>query len=359
MHSSHRPAAARAAPWVLLVVGLALELATPEAVRATPLFALAAVIAGALLSLRQTLAVGATAFALEVFITAVLGTQHQIHEYIDALNIVFACLTGVVVNRMLLRYDRARDTAEAAQRAVLPDPPGRLGDIELAAEYRAALHGTRVGGDFYAAQAGPYGVRVVIGDIRGKGLGAIGLVSVQLGAFREWADDVPDLAALADRMERATLREAQRRGDADAYEGFATALLAQIPPGAREVRLLSRGHPAPYLFPPGAPPRELPCAQSGLPLGLGPLAPGAESETAESVHALPPGALLLFVTDGVTEARDASGTFFDPATAMPAATYSGPAALLDAVDDAVRTWSDGARDDDMALLALAPTTSHD
>ncbi|MGY0017493.1 PP2C family protein-serine/threonine phosphatase [Streptomyces sp. YJ-C3] len=343
-------------PWAVLVIALALELVTPSAVRATPLFALACVSAGAFLSLRSTLAVSVTALLLELLITGLLGTERQIHEYVDALNVLLAGVVGVVANRLRYRYGSrlaaAREVAEAAQLAVLPAPPADLAGTRVAVDYRTAQSETRIGGDFYAALATPWGVRFVAGDVRGKGLGAVGLVAILLGAFREAAVRVPGLDEVARRMDEAAVREAERRGGEELWEGFATAVLAELPgtaPGT--LRLLSRGHPAPYLFAADGSVRELPAARPGLPLGLG--LPGAPGPVAEE-FALPPGALVLLVTDGVTEARDGDGTFFDPARHLTGAAPADPAALLRTVLAAVAEWTDGDRDDDMALLAFAP-----
>ncbi|MFJ8823980.1 PP2C family protein-serine/threonine phosphatase [Streptomyces sp. NPDC102467] len=348
-------------PWAVLVVALVLELVTPSAVRATPLFALACVSAGAFLSLRATLSVSAAALALELAITVALGTEHEIHEYVDALNVLVAGGVAIIANRLRDRYGSrlaaAREVAEAAQRAVLPTPPRVLAGTRVAVDYRTAQSESRIGGDFYAALATPWGVRFVAGDVRGKGLGAVGLVAILLGAFREAAVRVPGLDEVALRMDEAAVREAERRGGEERWEGFATAVLAELPRAAPgTLRLLSRGHPSPYLFTTDGAVRELPSTRPGLPLGLnlpgasGPL-PGLEE------FALSPGALVLLVTDGVTEARNQAGIFFDPSHHLTGPTPADPAALLDAVVTAVAAWTGGDRDDDMALLAFAPRPS--
>ena len=43
--------------------------------------------------------------------------------------------------------------------------------------------------------AGPFGVRVLIGDVQGHGLAAVGTVAALLGAFREGVLDDAELAA--------------------------------------------------------------------------------------------------------------------------------------------------------------------
>src|ERR1700761_5847835 len=75
--------------------------------------------------------------------------------------------------------------AEAAQRAVLRPPPPRLGPLGLDVVSIAAAAEAKVGGDLYEAIATEdHGVRVIMGDVRGKGLGAVELAADVLGIFR-------------------------------------------------------------------------------------------------------------------------------------------------------------------------------
>lgn len=64
-----------------------------------------------------------------------------------------------------------------------------------------------IGGDLYVVQDTPHGVRVMVGDVRGKGLGAVSAVCADLGAFRYAADEAEDLPGLVTALERALLRE--------------------------------------------------------------------------------------------------------------------------------------------------------
>lgn len=74
----------------------------------------------------------------------------------------------------------------------------------------------------------------------------------------------------------------------------------------------------------------------------------------------PPGSTLLCYTDGITESRDATGTFYDAAARLPvllrrgaqAGTRVTPSQTLDALIGDVRRHAGGKRQDDQALLAL-------
>jgi serine phosphatase RsbU (regulator of sigma subunit) len=66
----------------------------------------------------------------------------------------------------------------------------------------------------------------------------------------------------------------------------------------------------------------------------------------------PSGATLLLHTDGLSEARDAQGTFYDPAARLAGRMFSGPDPLLAALTAEVRRHTGGRTTDDMALLAV-------
>ncbi|MER7578382.1 PP2C family protein-serine/threonine phosphatase [Kitasatospora sp. NPDC097691] len=410
------PPYVRVAPWLLIIGGLVWNSLDPSDYWGDPLLAAAAVLAGALLTLRDTVAVGvANVTGILVLSTqdASIGTGDG---YLELVNTAFAALLGVGVNRVVARHgrrlERVRSVAEAAQRAVLPEPPGRVGELSVAACYQAAYHEALIGGDAYALQTTPYGVRALIADVRGKGLHAVGAVSVLLGAFREDSHRVPDLAALADALEASLLREADQLSEELRLEGFITALLVEFPPGEGVVRTLDCGHPGPYLLSPGpsgpAPDRSAPdpapdldrltavpnrlttlpdlptadlhrptadpdppdprpyprsgepavrrldAADPGLPLGMGVL--GVARPAPES-RPFPPGYTLLLVTDGVTEARDGAGEFYDPVLGLaPLGPFAGPGEVLDALTADVERWVGGSRDDDMAILAITRRT---
>ncbi|MBO1420012.1 PP2C family protein-serine/threonine phosphatase, partial [Streptomyces sp. FH025] len=200
-------------------------------------------------------------------------------------------------------------------------------------------------------QVTPYGVRGLIADVRGKGLQAVGAVSLLLGAFREHSHHVPDLRALADELERSLVREMVWLGEEVWLEGFITALLVEFPPGEEAVRTLDCGHPGPYLLG-GAPPgvRRWDAADPGLPLCMGVL---GVARPEVQTRPFPPGCTLLLVTDGVTEARDAAGEFYDPVLGLaPLGPFAGPGEAVDALVADVARWTGGPRDDDMAVLAV-------
>ncbi|MFD8328455.1 PP2C family protein-serine/threonine phosphatase [Streptomyces lydicus] len=341
------------APGVLVTAGLVWNALSPQDYWGDPMLTAASVTAGSLLTLRHTLVIGLVIVVGVFALTVKDGTAHDAVGHLELLNTVFAALMGLGVNRVIAYHGRHLDVvrmvAEAAQRAVLPEPPRRIGPLAVAARYQAAQSQARIGGDAYAVQRTPFGVRLLIADVRGKGMGAVSAVSVLLGAFREAAEEEAELPALAGRMERALLRESEQTSEEDRLEGFITALLCEVLPGGDGLRLLDCGHPAPYLCH-GAEVRALETGEPGLPLGMGTL---GGARTGPAVTPFPPGATLLLVTDGVTEARDRTGTFFDPSVRLAGhGPFGDPQEVIDLLVREVGEWTGGPRDDDMAVLAV-------
>ncbi|MEI5099145.1 PP2C family protein-serine/threonine phosphatase [Streptomyces sp. PmtG] len=354
----------RALPPLLIVAGVVFDVLTPPEFTASPLFAAAPLIAAPFFSLSTTVATAAVSCA------AVLALRLKTHSGVD-VEVVTSFVTmltvgalAVVINRVVRRGDArlasARSIAVAAQRAVLPLPDPRIGGLDVAARYEAAQADAFIGGDLYAVQDTPHGVRLVVGDVRGKGMGAVAAVAVVIGAFREAAEQETTLEAVAQRLERALAREGTRRDGLDAFEGFTTAVLAEIPRGEGIVRLVNRGHPEPLVLRADGRLCVLSPAEPALPLGMGEL--GTWPDRADETD-FPPGSTLLLYTDGLSESRDADGVFYDPAARLGGRIFSGadaPDALLSTLVAEVVEHTGGGASDDMALLAVRrPLTPRD
>ncbi|MFI7242017.1 PP2C family protein-serine/threonine phosphatase [Streptomyces qinglanensis] len=342
-----------AAPPLLLLGGVAADVFSPEPYYGLPLLACTSMVAGLCYSFR-----GSALFALAAGVAAAGSAGYAGRAgsalLIDVAAVLFVSLVGLWIKWLVDRQGRslalALTVAEAAQRAVLPAPPADVGPLAVADRYVAAQRGAAIGGDLYALQETPFGIRAVIGDVRGKGLPAVSAVSVAVGAFREAAEHAPTLHELADRLDRALDREGERRrGSEDDVEGFVTALFVQIPPSGDTVTVLNRGHPPPYLLHDGnAVCLEPTHPELPLSTGLG----SATGAPVEETFPLAPNDSLVLVTDGVTEARNAQGDFFDVRWGLRSAGLSRADELADALVKAVTEWTGGQRQDDMALLVL-------
>ena len=106
--------------------------------------------------------------------------------------------------------------------------------VRLAVRYMSATSHARIGGDLYEVVASPSGMRLIIGDVQGKGLVAVKTAATVLGAFREVA---PEAASLPMIVERLEISLARQLGD----EQFVTAILAEVSPDGSRIKLLSCG----------------------------------------------------------------------------------------------------------------------
>ncbi|WP_240662397.1 PP2C family protein-serine/threonine phosphatase [Streptomyces sp. WAC 06738] len=341
-------------PAALIVVGAVFFWFTPEGLRSSPVFETTPLVAAALLTLRGTIAVAVAALVVDVALEILNGTATRPDALTQMVSqaVLGALAIGInlLIQRNYRRLTSARHVAVAAQRAVLPNPPDGFGTLRVAARYQAADADARIGGDLYAVQEGPYGVRCIVGDVRGKGLEAVESVAVVIGAFREAAEEEAGLAGVARRLERALQRQETGRSGLDRVEGFTTAVLAEVDREGGALRLLNRGHPAPLLLGPDGAARTLHPREHALPLGMGDLGTWPDELMEE---AFPPGAALVLFTDGVTEARNKAGVFYDPLTRLDGRLFDGPHELLDALLDDVTRYTGGRIADDMALFALA------
>ncbi|MFD5320148.1 PP2C family protein-serine/threonine phosphatase [Streptomyces sp. NPDC127098] len=253
------------------------------------------------------------------------------------------------------------NAAEATRLAVLRPIPPTAGGLRTASAYLAADSAAQVGGDFFDVQPSPYGARVLLGDVQGKGTSAVDAAAALLGTFREAGYQERLLATVAERLEDRMRREnAYAAGFGQREDRFATAVLVGFPAvDTGWVELVNFGHAGPLAIG-GDGVRQLP-EGSGAPLGLTALADTGGAE-APSVG-LPPvlrvpferSETLLLVTDGVTEARDRSGEFLplaDHLAARITEAASSPDHLVALVERAVRRHTGGTLADDTAVLAV-------
>ncbi|MER5868020.1 PP2C family protein-serine/threonine phosphatase [Kitasatospora sp. NPDC002040] len=276
-----------------------------------------------------------------------LTEQHHVWTYLAT---ALAGVLGAALAWQRIRQERdlvrVRSIAEALQRTVLHPVPARSGGLRTAGIYRAAQAEVPIGGDLYSICETRHGTRVLLGDVRGKGLEAVRTVADLLGSFRAVAHETESLAELAELLDRQLQREA---GDREDLELFATATLLQHDPATGRCLLVNRGHHAPLLAgPDGVHPVDAP---EQLPLGFGALAAGPPVEP--TAFALRPGHTLLLFTDGLSEARDPAGAFYPVADRAAALGDTDPDRLIAHLDQDVRDRC-GPLADDLAVLALTP-----
>ena len=307
------------------------------------LLAVGPAIAAGIGALVYTLIAGAAAIAESLAFTVSQPPDGSHRAQIMFLAVVGVTAAGVVASRGRRRRDRelaeARLVADVAQRVLLRPVPSQIGPVGLAVRYLSASSGARIGGDLYEVVSTDGIVRLVLGDVEGKGLPGVAAAAAVLGVFREAAYEEGSLAAIAARMETSLERHLGE-------EQFVTAILAEISADGDKIELLSCGHPEPLLLSPGRP-RFVGPDQSSLPLGLGQL---AEVPRISLITTLEPGEGVLFYTDGASEARNKAGDFFPLTGCASVRSLDDPATLVDRLGDEVIRHVGHAPDDDVALL---------
>ncbi|MFI1452246.1 PP2C family protein-serine/threonine phosphatase [Streptomyces roseus] len=256
------------------------------------------------------------------------------------------------------QLDQVRSVAEAAQRVLLQPLPERAGPLQIAGLYIPAEAEAELGGDLYAAaRTVHHSTRLLIGDVRGSGLGTIGKTALLLGAFRAAAHrqaTLPRLAVHLDAAFRWDTRQWGSQADQDTVEDFAAALLLDIPDHEPVVHLISCGHPPPLILRGN---RLIPLVTeaSHLPIGFG----GAFGTTDYTVQTFPfeVGDLLLLCTDGVIEARNTDGRFYPFTERAPQWTTDEPDELLHHLQTELLTYVHGHLGDDAAVVAIRRTAS--
>lgn len=334
---------AAAVPLLLTAAVACLALTDGTGMSWLPLLAVGPALAAATSGPWGVLRIGALAVGLGTAIGVHAGTPDR------ELAIVLSALTAVTLASSLagaLRRRReqvlaaVRSVAEAAQHAFLKPVPATVGHFQAAVHYSAAAAEARIGGDLYALVPTPFGIRLIVGDVRGKGLPAVGVAALVLGVFREAAYDEPDLLDVVHRIERSLARNL-------GPDDFVTAVIAGYPEADR-MELVNCGHAAPLLVQEsGVLPVEP--ARPAPPLGLRSLAgeaPGLQEVT------LTDGNQLLFYTDGVTEARDHQREFYPLRERLARHLSEEPSRTLAALHEDLLTHVGGELHDDAAMLLL-------
>ncbi|MFI9045677.1 PP2C family protein-serine/threonine phosphatase [Streptomyces sp. NPDC053427] len=367
-------------PIGLIIAVVLIDVLSPPNVHLGPLLVAAPAITAAFAGPRLTALIGALAVAAQVFIGIARGVllTENLQAQIAALVVVSALvvLFTVVRDRNERRLIQSRSVAGVAQQVLLRPLPPRSGALEIASLYLPAEEEAEMGGDLFAAVRTARSTRLIIGDVRGKGLPAYSHAALILGAFRAAAHRQATLPNLAIHLDGAVSWDSgQWRADPgpgsaarardggagnaadtpDTDETFATASLFDIPDQSPVLRTITCGHPPPLLLRDGEP-VILHAKRTALPIGLGVLAgdPDYEVET----FPFEPGDVLLLYTDGVTEARDSRGAFYPLVERAASWSTRSPQQLLRCLREELLTHTDGRLGDDAAAVAVRRLPSH-
>ena len=304
------------------------------------LFSVAPLIVATAADERRTAIIAAATVALAIAAGRWDGVMGDVNYWSLFATVCVISAMAIILAGMRRRREerlvRITAVAQATQLALLPPLPPEMTGIGIAARYRSATREASVGGDLYEIIPTGHGIRVIVGDVCGKGLDAIMLARHVLSAFQRTAVAVPAMEQVAGEVDRAIRPYLTE-------EDFVTAVLAQLTPGG-ELIIVNCGHHPPLLCHDGGL-QPLTDGKAALPLGL------EEDFTAFTVS-WSPGDRLLLYTDGLVESRSRHGDFFpqqEIATALLAADCDQ---ALDALMTAVHRHTGGSGHDDMALLLL-------
>ncbi|WP_327686592.1 MULTISPECIES: PP2C family protein-serine/threonine phosphatase [unclassified Streptomyces] len=332
-------------PYGVMSVVAVIDLTAGSSVGFLPLVSLGPAFAGLVGGWRRTALVGVIAMLLCLALGLYDGLFAGRRGWTALASVAGVTVAGLVATVMRQRREAelasVRSIAEVAQRVLLRPVPRSAGHLRVAVSYTSAVAEARIGGDLYEVVASSAGVRVIVGDVQGKGLEAVETAAVILGAFREAAHDEADLTSVGTRLERVADRELQG-------EKFVTAVLAEVADD-HSVTLLNYGHPAPMILWPDGRVRFAEPPSPALPLGLGVHGMSGPEPYAERFT---PGAQMLLYTDGVTEARDDTDRFYPLGERAALLKDPDPELALQTLRGDLVQHAGGPLHDDAAMLLL-------
>jgi serine phosphatase RsbU (regulator of sigma subunit) len=238
------------------------------------------------------------------------------------------------------RMRRELELSRQIQMDMLPREPLRFGAAEIKG---ISVPAREVGGDFFNYFLLPGNrLGLLVGDVSGKGVSAALLMANVQATLRARLPLQPDLAALADLLDREL--------DASTPGGvFVTAFIAIVESDGRSMRYVNAGHHPQYVLHRDGGLERM--SSTGLPIGL-----FAGHGYAEARVPLAPGDTLFFYTDGLVETENERGELFDHERLEALLTASDDHdidAVLQRVERGIREFRERAEPlDDATMMVL-------
>ena len=240
--------------------------------------------------------------------------------------------------------EKELELARAIQRRLLA-PEGIEGDgYRIAARNLAARF---VAGDYYDVfRLADGALAIAVADVSGKGMGA-SLIVASVKAVLPFVAEGRGVAATVAELNRRLARDLGERE-------FVALAFARFEPASGRLELANAGLPDPYLLRPGRPAETLSVAGPRLPLGALP-----EIDYQAASWTVEPGERVLFLTDGLPEAKTGAGDplGYDELIRLLPASAETPGELLDRLFAAVREATASTLDDDWTALVLEARAS--
>ncbi|HVP49917.1 MAG TPA: SpoIIE family protein phosphatase [Candidatus Bathyarchaeia archaeon] len=181
----------------------------------------------------------------------------------------------------------AADIQQRLMSVIIPDVPF--------ARVNAASYPCKdIGGDFFDLVHTDKGLTLIVADVSGKGVPAAVVASILQGMLYSHLAEDADLSEMIGTINRFLFEKI-------GGQRYATLVIARLS-SSGEVEIMNCGHVPPIVVSSAAVKK---LEEGNLPVGLVPVARFTPAK-----YQLKPGDRLIVVTDGVTEAEDASGEFF-------------------------------------------------
>ncbi|MCU0489811.1 MAG: SpoIIE family protein phosphatase [Anaerolineales bacterium] len=240
---------------------------------------------------------------------------------------------------------RTTELVEAAriQSSLLPAEPPSIPGWEIAVRLQPARETSGDFYDFLPLEHGKYGL--VIGDVSDKGLGAALFMAMTCTLFRTFAARQPSLPGM-------TFSQVNERILSDSGgSSFVTCFYGVLEPDTGRMRYVNAGHVPPLLVSAQKSKSIDRLGRTGMALGV-----LKDAAWQQKLVRFVPGDFMLFYTDGILEAENATGDFYgEQRLAQAARQQSGaPAkAILEAILADVTRFSNNAPfNDDVVLMVL-------
>ncbi|GGR77407.1 MULTISPECIES: PP2C family protein-serine/threonine phosphatase [Streptomyces] len=257
--------------------------------------------------------------------------------FLDSL----ATRAALAIDNALL-YELRRHAVLSLQEHLLPSQLPAAAGWDLSASYEVGDPMLDVGGDFYDAVPRPDGsIALLIGDVCGRGAEAAALTGLARHTLRTLLEEGTDPGTALSRLNRALRQEGASR--------FLTAVVVTMTPradGTVRLTTCSAGHPRPLVLRADGSIGEV--VSGGLLLGI-------LDDVSYDSHedSLAPGDTLVLFTDGLTESREADGTYFESVLPgrLAALRGSDAAHVAESLARQARTFRASGQDDIALLVA--------
>lgn len=201
-------------------------------------------------------------------------------------------------------------------------------------------------GDIDGEHARRWGI--VVGDVAGKGMAAAKQMARLSTLLRQALVMEPSAEAIVGRVNH----DLYHFGDADR---FVTLLLGVLDPAQHTLTVVRAGHPAPLIRRASGEIEAVSAARNGLVLGF-----GTDADYGEVTIEIGPGDVVVFFSDGITEAMDPASRWFGEERLIETIreAAAGPQAVGEAILRAVRSFAAGdLQSDDITLVCLGREAS--